>query len=32
MQANDELSTDIKTISYAAEELAEGKTKIVNED
>ena len=32
LQANDELSTDIKTISYAAEELAEGKTKIVNED
>lgn len=32
LQANDELSTNVKTISYAAEELANGDTKIVNED
>ena len=31
MQANDEISTNVKTISFAAEELYEGKIKIVKE-
>ena len=31
MQANDEIATNVKTISFAAEELYEGKIKIVKE-
>lgn len=31
MQANDEIATNVKTISFAAEELHEGKIKIVKE-
>ena len=31
MQNQDELATNVKTISYAAEELAEGKIKVVKD-
>ena len=31
MQANDEISTNVKTISFAAEELYDGKIKLTKE-
>jgi DNA-directed RNA polymerase omega subunit len=31
MQADDEISTNVKTISFAAEELYEGKIKLIKE-
>lgn len=31
MQAKDEISTNVKTISYAAEELSDGRIKIIKE-